>query len=73
MINVPIIGAVAAGTPILASQNVEDTITFPMHLIRSNNSFMLRVKGDSMINAGIFDGDLLIVTPQRSPITAISL
>ena len=65
MINVPIIGAVAAGTPILASQNVEDTITFPMHLIRSNNSFMLRVKGDSMINAGIFDGDLLIVTPQK--------
>lgn len=65
MINVPIIGAVAAGTPILASQNVEDTITFPMHLIRSNNSFMLRVKGDSMINAGIFNGDLLIVTPQK--------
>ena len=46
----------AAGTPILASQNVEDTITFPMHLIRNNNSFMLRVKGDSMINVGIFDG-----------------
>lgn len=65
MINVPIIGIVAAGTPILASQNVEDTITFPMHLIRNNNSFMLRVKGDSMINAGIFDGDLLIVTPQK--------
>ena len=65
MINVPIIGAVAAGTPILASQNVEDNVTFPMHLIRSNNSFMLRVKGDSMINAGIFDGDLLIVTPQK--------
>ena len=65
MINVPIIGSVAAGTPILASQNVEDTFTFPMHLIRNNNSFMLKVKGDSMINAGIFDGDLLIVTPQK--------
>ena len=65
MINVPIIGSVAAGTPILASQNVEDTIPFPMHLIRNNNSFMLRVKGDSMINVGIFDGDLLIVTPQK--------
>ena len=36
-----------------------------MHLIRNNNSFMLRVKGDSMINVGIFDGDLLIVTPQK--------
>ena len=65
MINVPIIGCVAAGTPILASQNVEDTITFPMHLIRNNNSFMLKVKGDSMINVGIYDGDLLIVSPQK--------
>ena len=65
MINVPIIGSVAAGTPILASQNVEDTITFPMHLIRNNNSFMLKVKGDSMINVGIYDGDLLIVSPQK--------
>ena len=65
MINVPVIGTVAAGTPILATQNVEDTITFPMNLIRNNNSFMLRVKGDSMINVGIFDGDLLIVTPQK--------
>jgi len=65
MINVPLIGTVAAGTPILASQNVEDTITFPMHLVRDNNAFMLRVKGDSMINAGIFDGDILIVTPQK--------
>lgn len=65
MINVPVIGAVAAGTPILATQNVEDTITFPMHLIRNNNAFMLRVKGESMINAGILDGDLLIVTPQK--------
>ena len=65
MINVPVIGTVAAGTPILASQNVEDTITFPVHLVRNNNSFMLRVKGDSMINVGIYDGDLLIVSPQK--------
>lgn len=65
MINVPLIGTVAAGAPILASQNVEDTITFPMHLVRNNNAFMLRVKGDSMINAGIFEGDLLIVSPQK--------
>lgn len=65
MINVPLIGTVAAGAPILASQNVEDTITFPMHLVRNNNAFMLRVKGDSMINAGIFDGDLLLVSPQK--------
>ncbi len=65
VINVPVIGTVAAGTPILATENIEDVITFPMQLIRDNNAFMLRVKGDSMINAGIFDGDLLIVTPQK--------
>ena len=65
MINVPVIGTVAAGTPILASQNVEDVITFPMYLVRDNNAFMLKVKGDSMINAGIFDGDLILVTPQK--------
>ena len=56
---------VAAGSPILAEQNVEDTLTFPVSLVRNNNSFMLRVKGDSMINVGIYDGDLLIVTPQK--------
>lgn len=65
MVNVPLIGTVAAGTPILATQNVEDTITLPMHLVRHNNAFLLRVKGESMVNAGIFDGDLLIVSPQK--------
>lgn len=65
MINVPLIGSVAAGTPILASQNIEDTMTLPMHLVRTNNAFMLTVKGDSMINVGIYDGDLLIVSPQK--------
>ena len=65
VIQVPVIGTVAAGTPILAEQNVEDTITFPVNLVRHNNSFMLRVKGDSMINVGIYDGDLLIVSPQK--------
>ena len=65
MIQVPVIGTVAAGSPILAEQNVEDTLTFPVSLVRNNNSFMLRVKGDSMINVGIYDGDLLIVTPQK--------
>ena len=65
MIQVPVIGTVAAGSPILAEQNVEDTLTFPVSLVRNNNSFMLRVKGDSMINVGIYDGDLLIVSPQK--------
>ena len=66
MIQVPVIGTVAAGTPILADQNVEDTITFPVNLVRNNNSFMLRVKGDSMINAAILSDDLVIVRPQQS-------
>jgi len=65
MVNVPVIGTVAAGTPILATENVEDTMTLPMNLVRNNNSFILKVKGDSMINVGIYDGDLLIVSPQK--------
>lgn len=65
MVNVPVLGDVAAGLPILASENVEDTITFPMHLVRNNNSFILKVKGESMINVGIYDGDLIIISPQK--------
>ena len=61
MVNVPVIGTVAAGTPILATENVEDTMTLPMNLVRNNNSFMLKVKGDSMINVGILDGDQILV------------
>lgn len=65
MVNVPVIGEVAAGLPILASENISDTITLPMRFVRHNNSFLLRVKGESMINVGIFDGDLIIVSPQK--------
>ena len=63
MVALPLVGQVAAGQPILAEENVEDTIAFPMRFIRHNDSFLLKVKGDSMINAGIFDGDLIIVAP----------
>ena len=65
MIKLPVIGDVAAGAPILASENVQDTITLPMHLVRHNNAFLLKVKGESMVNAGILDGDLIIVSPQK--------
>lgn len=65
MVPLPVIGQVAAGQPITAQENVEDTIPFPMRFIRRNDSFILRVKGDSMINVGIFDGDLIIVAPSR--------
>lgn len=64
MVNLPLIGTVAAGSPIFAEENLEDTISFPMRFIRHNDAFMLKIKGDSMINAGIFDGDYIIVTPQ---------
>ncbi len=65
MVSLPLVGQVAAGQPILAEENVEDTIPFPMRIIRHNDSFLLKVKGDSMINVGIFDGDLIIVAPAQ--------
>lgn len=59
---VPLIGHVAAGFPILADENVERYVPVPRHLIKSEGRYYaLRVRGDSMINAGIFDGDLVIV------------
>ena len=65
MVSLPLVGQVAAGQPILAEENVEDTIPFPMRFIRHNDSFLLKVKGDTMINVGIFDGDLIIVAPAQ--------
>lgn len=60
--NLPLIGRVSAGYPILAEQNIDDYIAVPRRLIRTEGRyFTLRVQGDSMINAGIFDGDLVIV------------
>lgn len=66
MIQVPVIGTVAAGTPILAEQNIENVMTFPVSLVPDNNTFMLRVRGESMINVGIYDDDLIIVTPSKT-------
>ena len=62
MINIPIVGNITAGTPILATENIEDTFTLPLDFIKHNNElFMLRVSGNSMINSGINDGDLAII------------
>ena len=62
MINIPIIGKVTAGMPILAVENIEDTFPLPIEYIHSNNElFMLRISGESMIDAGIMDGDLAII------------
>lgn len=65
MVNIPIVGRVAAGSPILAEENVEDYFPLPVNYVPNNDSFMLRVKGESMINVGIYDSDLLLVE-QRS-------
>ena len=61
MVNVPIIGQVAAGEPILAQQNIEDYYPFPVEQMPNHQTFLLRVKGESMINAGILNGDLVLV------------
>lgn len=61
IVDIPIVGRVAAGTPILAEQNIEDTFPIPARFAASGNNFMLRVKGESMIEAGIMDGDLILV------------
>ncbi len=65
VITLPIVGNVAAGTPILAEQNVEDSITLPTSIVGDSSSFVLKVRGQSMINAGIFDGDYVIVREQH--------
>ena len=65
MVNVPIIGHVAAGEPILAEQNIENYFPIPMEYMPNNQTFILKVKGESMINAGILDGDMVLVE-QRS-------
>jgi repressor LexA len=63
----PLIGRVAAGRPILAEENVEELVDVPAFLRRDDDDFVLRVSGDSMIGAGIFDSDLIVVHPQAEP------
>lgn len=62
--SLPVVGRVAAGTPILAEQNVEDTFVLPTSIVGDSSSFILQVHGDSMINAGIFNGDYIVVKEQ---------
>lgn len=61
---VPLVGRIAAGGPILAEENLEDVMTLPESLVGSGELFMLEVRGDSMIGAGILDGDLVVVRSQ---------
>ena len=64
VVNVPIIGRVAAGEPLLAFENVENYFPIPMEFMPNAESFMLKVKGESMINVGIYDGDQILVQRQ---------
>lgn len=63
---VPLIGKVTAGVPITATENIEDYFPLPSHYVGDNNVFMLSVIGDSMIDAGIHDGDYVIVKQQQT-------
>ena len=62
--HVPLIGDVAAGTGVLAHENVEELLPLPEQFTGTGSTFMLRVRGDSMIEAGIFDGDFVVVRQQ---------
>ena len=64
MVQVPVIGQVAAGEPILAEQNIQDYFPIPAEYMPNAESFMLKVKGESMINAGIMNGDTVLVQRQ---------
>ena len=64
--NIPLIGSVAAGQPILAQENIENYFPVPVDLIPNQEAFILKVKGESMINAGILDGDHIIVAQQET-------
>lgn len=66
MVNVPIVGTVAAGQPILAEQNIESYFPIPAEFMPNKQSFILKVKGDSMVNAGIMNGDSVIVMQQST-------
>lgn len=65
VVNIPVVGKIAAGQPILADQNIEDNFPVPSNFMGRGNHFMLTVKGDSMIEAGIFDGDYILVEQQN--------
>lgn len=64
IVNVPMLGQVAAGEPILATENIENYFPIPAEFMPNKDTFMLRVKGESMINAGILNGDSVLVKQQ---------
>lgn len=65
-VDIPIIGQVTAGLPILAVENIEDTFPVAVELVEGHDVFFLKVKGESMVDAGILDGDLVLVQEQKN-------
>ncbi|MCI6868611.1 MAG: transcriptional repressor LexA [Lachnospiraceae bacterium] len=66
MVNVPVVGTVAAGQPILAEQNIDSYYPIPAEFMPNEQTFILKVKGDSMVNAGILNGDSVVVKQQST-------
>ena len=66
LMSLPVVGTVTAGMPILAVENIEDSLALPKSMLPDGECFVLRVMGDSMINAGLFDGDLAVVKKQET-------
>ncbi len=66
MVNVPILGRVAAGEPIFAEENIQDYFPVPVHFVPNADLFMLEVVGESMINVGIYENDYILVQKQNS-------
>lgn len=66
VIDIPVVGRVAAGTPILSEQNIEGSFPLPAQYVKGDGNFMLTVHGESMIEAGIMDGDYILVQPQKT-------
>ena len=62
----PLVGEIAAGGPLLADQNVEDYVAVPEPLARGGEEFLLRIKGDSMVDAGILEGDIVVVRREQT-------
>ena len=72
VLSIPLVGNVAAGAPILAEQNIEEYFSIPSSFLSkaalSSNTYMLKVKGESMINVGIYDGDYIIIAKQNTAV-----
>ena len=66
MVDVPVIGKITAGAPILAVENITDTFPIPLDFVGNSDSFMLTVRGESMIEAGILDGDYILIKQQNT-------